>query len=81
MGEGWFSKPVSVAVGVAGNVRIVESAREAIKMLSENWRSQGSEKHKAATRACQAAVRGDTAPDVARQAFVDAAEEARVLAG
>lgn len=79
--EGWFSKPVSVAVGVSGDVQIVESARDAMNLLSGNWREQGSTAYRAARRACQGALRGEVSPEIARQAFVDAAEEARVLAG
>lgn len=80
MVDGWFSKPVSVAVGIAGDVRIVESARDAMTLLSGNWRMQGSDAYMAARRACQGAVRGEIPAEVARQAFVDAASEARVLA-
>jgi hypothetical protein len=77
----WFSKPVSVAVGIAGTTRYIENAQEALTLLTDNWRSKGSDKHRAATHACQAAMLGDTSPDKAREAFVDAAEEARVLIG
>ena len=80
MVDGWFSKPVAVAVGVAGDVRIVENARDAMALLSDHWRNQGSQTHKAAKRACQDAMRGDVAADTAREAFVAAASEARVLA-
>jgi hypothetical protein len=80
MVDGWFSKPVSIAVGIAGDVRIVENARDAMALLSGNWREQKSERYRAARRACQDAMRGDVSPEIARQAFVDAADEARVLA-
>jgi hypothetical protein len=73
MVDGWFSKPVSIAVGIAGDVRIVENARDAMALLSGNWREQKSERYRAA-------MRGDVSPEIARQAFVDAADEARVLA-
>jgi hypothetical protein len=80
MNEGWFSKPVPVSEGIAGDIRHVSSARQAIAMLNGSWREQGSSKHRAALRACQGAVNGDLSAEIARIAFVDAAEEARVLA-
>lgn len=80
MTDGWFSRPVSVTVGIAGEIHHVENAREAMKLLTGNWREQASERYKAAKRACQGALRGEVPGDVARQAFMDAAAEARVLA-
>ena len=80
MVEGWFSKPVSIAVGIVGDVRIVENARDAMALLCGNWRDQGSDRYRAAKRACQDAMRGDVSPEIARQAFIDAADEARMLA-
>ena len=81
MSVGWFSKPVSVAVGIAGDVQIVENAHDAMELLSGKWREQGSERYRAAKRACQGALRGEVSAEAARQAFIAAAEEARVLAG
>jgi hypothetical protein len=49
-------------------------------LLSANWRDPGSERYRAAKRACQEAMRGDISPEIARQAFIDAATEARMLA-
>ncbi|HRP79182.1 MAG TPA: DUF982 domain-containing protein [Aquamicrobium sp.] len=80
MVDGWFSKPVSISVGIVGDVRTVENARDAMALLSANWRDPGSERYRAAKRACQEAMRGDISPEIARQAFIDAATEARMLA-
>ena len=80
MNEGWFSRPVPVSQGITGDIRYVSSARQAIAMLDGNWREKGSAKHRAALRACQGAIHGDVPPELARDAFVEAAEEARVLA-
>jgi hypothetical protein len=75
----WFSKPVSIAEGISGHVVHVENAAEAAAMLTKSWPRDGSAKQKAAWRACAAAMRGEAAPDTARVAFVEAAEEARIL--
>ncbi|WEX11885.1 DUF982 domain-containing protein [Chelativorans sp. AA-79] len=79
MNEGWFSRPVPVSECITGDIRYVSSARQAIDVLSGNWRERGSMKHQAALRACQRAMHGDMPAEIARTAFVDAASEARVL--
>lgn len=79
MTDGWFSRPVSVAVGIAGDIYSIENARDAMKLLTGNWREQSSVRYRLAKRACQGAVSGEMHADIARQAFVDAAAEARVL--
>lgn len=79
MTEGWFSKPVPVSVGIIGDVRHVSSARQAVDLLTGNWRDEGSIKHRAAKRECLAAMNGHAASETARQAFIEAAREARVL--
>jgi hypothetical protein len=80
MNEGWFSKPVPVSEGFTGDIRYVSSARQAVEMLTGNWHGQGSAKHLAALRACQGVTHGHISPEQAREAFVEAAEEARILA-
>ncbi|MBS3647343.1 DUF982 domain-containing protein [Pseudaminobacter sp. 19-2017] len=80
MNAGWFSKPVAVAVGIIGDVRNISSASEAAALLQSNWREQGSAKQQAALRACLAAMYAGASPEKARAAFLEAAEEARVLA-
>ncbi|MCR4267766.1 DUF982 domain-containing protein [Nitratireductor sp. ZSWI3] len=79
MGEGWFARPVPISVGIAGDIRYVSSARQAVGMLSGSWRETGSAKHQAALLACQRAMSGEMPTESARSAFVDAASEARVL--
>ncbi|MBM2712803.1 DUF982 domain-containing protein [Mesorhizobium caraganae] len=77
--EAWFSKPVSVATGLSGDIRTLISAQQAIQLLTTNWRDTGSEKHIAALRVCRQAVRGGISPDVARTTFVEAARAAHML--
>ena len=80
MENGYFSAPVSVALGVSGDIQYIYSAKAALDLLKSNWREQGSVKHLAAIRACQAAIRGEKPAEQARIAFTEAADEARVLA-
>jgi len=77
--QGWFSKPVEVAVGLSGSIRHISNAEQAIELLTGQWRDAGSAMHSAALRACRRAIRGDVTADNAREAFVTAAREAHVL--
>lgn len=75
----WFSKPVMVSVGVTGSTHYLTNTQEAVELLTTHWRDAGSPKHQSALRACRRAASGDVSPDIARQAFVEAAREAHVL--
>jgi hypothetical protein len=77
--QGWFSRPVEVAVGVSGSIRHISNAEQAVELLTGQWRDAGSAPHSAALRACRRAISGDVAADNAREAFIVAAREAHVL--
>jgi hypothetical protein len=79
MSEGWFTKPVSVAVGITGDAHYIMSARQAAALLTEHWPAKGTPKHRDALVACQDAQHGAKSADAARASFVEAALEARVL--
>ncbi|MDX8528470.1 DUF982 domain-containing protein [Mesorhizobium sp. MSK_1335] len=79
MTQGWFSKPVEVAVGIAGSIRHISNAQQAVELLTGQWRDAGSTLHASALRACRRAISGDVAADNAREAFISAAREAHVL--
>jgi hypothetical protein len=81
MNEGWFSKPVSVSVGIFGAVHHVSNARKALELLAHHWPDAGTEKHRDAHRACLEVLNGLKKPEVAREAFAEAAREADVLVG
>jgi hypothetical protein len=75
----WFSRPVAVSVGIAGAIRNLSHTQQAVDLLTNQWRDAGSMKHQAALRACRRAMSGDVSPDIAREAFVEAAREAHIL--
>jgi hypothetical protein len=75
----WFSKPVQVSVGISGDIRIIENTGEAVDLLAHHWRHGGSPKHQAALLDCRRAMNGGVSAEIARQSFVEAAREARVL--
>jgi hypothetical protein len=77
--QGWFSRPVEVAVGVSGSIRHISHAEQAVELLTGHGREAGRPPHGAALRACRRAIHGDVAADNAREAFIVAAREAHVL--
>lgn len=79
MYKAWFSKPVPVSTGIAGGIRNLSNAEQAVELLTNHWRDGGSVKHQAALRACRQAMNGGISADIARDAFVEAAREARIL--
>ena len=80
MQSSWFTKPVSIATGISGDIRYIMSAQEAVSALTGNWPEKRSLRYRTAWRACKTAVTGETPAEDARAAFVDAAEQARILA-
>ncbi|MER9067856.1 DUF982 domain-containing protein [Mesorhizobium sp. M0902] len=79
MNQGWFAKPVAVAVGIVGDIRNISNARQAVELLTTHWRDAGSAKHGLALRTCHRAMSDDRWTEAARDAFVEAAREAHVL--
>ncbi|KQZ87087.1 hypothetical protein ASD64_06465 [Mesorhizobium sp. Root157] len=79
MDDGWFSQPVTVSVGIFGEMRHISNARQAVDLLSTHWPVEGSAKHRDARRACLDALRGARPVKAAREIFVEAAREAHIL--
>lgn len=79
MYDAWFSKPISVATGISGDIRNLINARQALDLLNDHWRGGENDRYRSAKRACQQALNGSVPADVARDAFIDAAREARIL--
>ncbi|TKT74733.1 DUF982 domain-containing protein [Aquamicrobium sp. LC103] len=80
MDQGWFDKPVPIAIGIIGDIYYVMNAKQAHDVLQHHWPRQGTDKFKAANRACLEVIAGAKSADVARLSFVEAAREAAVLA-
>lgn len=79
MDYGWFDKPVSISLGVVGDVYNVSNARQAAEILLHRWPDAGTIKHRDARYACLQVLQGLQKPEVARQAFEEAAREAGIL--
>ncbi|WP_246696162.1 DUF982 domain-containing protein [Mesorhizobium sp. SARCC-RB16n] len=54
---------------------------DAAEVLLRDWPEPASEMRLAAIRACLAVIRGEKPPRTARQAFIVAAKDARILLG
>jgi len=77
-----FDQPVQILTGKARSVtRQVRSTAEAAKYLLYHWPIGGGRKHLAARKACLDVLEGLKAANVARKAFVAAADEADILVG
>lgn len=74
-----WSKGVELEIHGPGKYRNVLSTREAAELLLMNWPVEGGEAHLLARRACLAVLEGEEQPEVARQAFIKAAEEAGIF--
>ncbi|WP_133705717.1 DUF982 domain-containing protein [Rhizobium sp. BK313] len=71
--------PVYVRVG-SGFREEVSGPDAALEFLNHRWPERESSWYCAAKRCCLLALRDETSVDVARQAFVDAAAHAKMLA-
>jgi hypothetical protein len=57
----------------------IPSTRAAAECLLRSWPTPWGPRHKQAREACIAVLKGEQPPEFARQAFVEAAREARIL--
>ncbi|ESY63977.1 MULTISPECIES: DUF982 domain-containing protein [Mesorhizobium] len=78
---GHFRKPIVIQPGRIDRDRVVVSVSDAAEVLLRDWPKPTSERRLAAIRACLAVMRGEKPPRVARQAFIVAAKDARILLG
>ncbi len=75
-----FDRPVCISFGKAGKTRLVHTVWEAVRCLaSDKWPSRAGPMCEMADHALRGAVRGQVTAAEARQAFADAALEARIL--
>jgi hypothetical protein len=75
-----FDRPVCISFGKAGKTRLVHTVWEAAKCLAnDKWPNRAGPMCEMANRALRGAVQGQVTAEEARQAFADAAIEARIL--
>lgn len=79
-GRGQFHKPVIVQPGRIDRDRVVVSTRDAAMILLRDWpEDKASERREKAMGACLAVIRGKKPPSFARNAFIAAAKDAKIL--
>ncbi|TJX75519.1 MAG: DUF982 domain-containing protein [Mesorhizobium sp.] len=76
-----FRKPVVIQPGRIDRDRVVISVADAAQVLLREWPAPASEVRLTALKACLAVLRGEQPPRFARQAFLIAAKDARILLG
>lgn len=81
MRSGHFRKPIVIQPGRIDRDRVVVSVSDAAEVLLRDWPKPTSQMRLAAIKACLAVMRGEKPPRIARQAFIVAAKEARILLG
>ncbi|AZO12080.1 MULTISPECIES: DUF982 domain-containing protein [unclassified Mesorhizobium] len=74
-----FRKPVVVQPGRIDRDRVVASVFDAADVLLHEWPRPHSPMRRRALEACLAVLRDQKPPRIARQAFVTAAKDARIL--
>jgi hypothetical protein len=76
-----FDRPIRISFGKAGKTRLVHTVWEATRCLvNDKWPNRAGPMWEMAAGALRGAVQGQVSAEEARQAFVDAALEARILA-
>lgn len=74
-----FHKPVLVQPGRIDRDRVVLSTKDAAELLLRDWPNAAQDKREKAMRACLDVIKGRKPPSHARNAFILAARDARIL--
>jgi hypothetical protein len=79
METGRWEEPVTFETGKLGQYRAISSAAEACRVLDEAWPVSDGIHYIRAKAVCLTAASGGIDPEVSRNAFLKAAEEAHVF--
>ena len=79
MNVGAWKEPVTFETDVLGQYRTITSATEAAHALANHWPVEEGKALQKAKEVCVAVLEGKKKPEVARKAFLKAAEEADVF--
>jgi len=74
-----WSKPVTFEENVRGSYRTIISTKEASRVLLTRWPTGSGRQYRRAQQICTDVLDGKKPPSEARQAFLDAAKEARIV--
>ena len=73
-----WNAPVSLEMFGPGRYRVVTRAKEAAKVLCNEWPRRSGPKYTDALASCAAALKGEIDPERTRFDFIRAAKEARI---
>ncbi|MFC2248759.1 DUF982 domain-containing protein [Labrys portucalensis] len=73
-----WSCPVRFETGL-GQYRTIADTEDAIRFMASNWPTVGGEAHESAQQICIEALEGYVPADDARDAFIEACCEARII--
>jgi hypothetical protein len=76
-----FHEPVMVLLDQSGEPIAVRNTRQATDLLLTHWPARSGPRHRDAIDACLKVLDGHRSTVDARNAFIEAAEEAGILAG
>lgn len=79
MKPGRWDKPVTYEEDTRGGYRTITSTEEAARALLLKWPVDDGEAYYEAQRVCVAVLEGESSPEEARTAFLNAAAEAGVF--
>lgn len=74
-----FQRPVNIAFGKGATV-VVDNTRQAADLLLSEWPARRGPRHRDAVDACLKVLDGHRSTVDAREAFIEAAQEAGILA-
>jgi hypothetical protein len=74
-----FDKPVTLCLGPPGEYAVVASTSQAVECLLQQWPERHGPRHRDALDTCYKVLDGHRSTIDARQALVEAADEAGVL--
>lgn len=73
-----WNAPVSHEMFGSGHYRVITSAKEAAKVLRNQWPRRSGPKYTNALASCAAALKGKVNPERTRDEFIHAARMARI---
>lgn len=79
MTTGRWNEPITFETQNLGQYRTIASAAEAARVLLEDWPVEGGIEYLRAKAVCLTVLSGEVEPDLSREAFLRAAEEAGVF--
>lgn len=79
MADGCWDKPITLETMNLGKFRTITTTAEAASILATQWPLRTGRAYRKAHLTCLSVLEGNGDPETAREAFLKAAQEARVF--